>query len=253
MPRRPTAPQGIRIARWRPDPGLARLSLAAQRGHPLHLGELRRHLDGLEAAGFRGVVTAALPTLDQPVFLDAGFRVIEWLHLLRHNLDRPDLRGSTRTRRARGRERRAVLAVDHASFAPFWQLDESMLAEALAATRTARLRVVCNRHNRIVGYAICGRSGPRGYVQRLAVHPDSQGQGLGTSLLADGLAWLARWGARDALVNTQLDNRDSLRLYRRAGFEMQPNRLAMLRLDFGAHDHRPRGDGDFHSTGTGLT
>jgi GNAT superfamily N-acetyltransferase len=80
----------------------------------------------------------------------------------------------------------------------------------------------------IVGYAVCGRAGHRGYVQRLAVAPSYQGRGVGAALLGDGLRWLRRWGARDALVNTQEDNDRSLRLYLRSGFVLQTDDLAVL-------------------------
>ena len=81
-----------------------------------------------------------------------------------------------------------------------------------------------------MGYAVCGRSGHRGYVQRLAVAPRAQGGGVGAALLLDGMRWLRRWGARDALVNTQEDNDRSLRLYQRTGFVLQPDGLAVLQL-----------------------
>ena len=51
-----------------------------------------------------------------------------------------------------------------------------------------------------------GRAGPRGYLQRLAVHPDHQRAGLGGALVVDGLRWLRRWGAKEVLVNTQEGN-----------------------------------------------
>ena len=47
-------------------------------------------------------------------------------------------------------------------------------------------------------------------------------------MLGDGLRWLRRWGARDALVNTQEDNDRSLRLYQRTGFVLEPDGLAVL-------------------------
>jgi ribosomal protein S18 acetylase RimI-like enzyme len=137
-----------------------------------------------------------------------------------------------RTRRARRRDHPAVLAIDRAAFVPFWQLDQSTLAEALTATHSTRFRVVDGAGGRVAGYAVCGRSAARGYVQRLAVEPGHQHQGLGTALLLDGLRWLARRRARDVLVNTQEGNQRSLRLYLRTGFELEPGGLAVLRLDF---------------------
>jgi ribosomal protein S18 acetylase RimI-like enzyme len=211
---------------------MAHLTLAAGRRGPLAPSDLRRRLAALQAEGYHGAVTAALGPPDAAVFAEAGFRVIERLHLLHHPLDQLAAAGHP-THRARRRERPAIFAVDHAAFAPFWQLNETMLSEALTATRAVRWRVVRGPEGEVVGYAICGRSGTRGYVQRLAVHPGHQGQGVGRSLLSDGLRWCARRGAREALVNTQHGNHRSLRLYLGAGFVLQPGGLAVLRLDFG--------------------
>ena len=93
----------------------------------------------------------------------------------------------------------------------------------------------------VVGYVVCGRAGHRGYVQRLAVTPRCQGRGVGAALLGDGLRWLRRWGARDALVNTQEDNRRSLRLYQRTGFVLQPDGLSVLELVLGGPAAVPSG------------
>ena len=83
----------------------------------------------------------------------------------------------------------------------------------------------------VAGYAITGRAEHRGYVQRLAVAPEVEGQGMAAALLVDGLRWLQRRSTREAVVNTQEGNERSLRLYQRAGFVVQPEGLAVLRLD----------------------
>ena len=66
------------------------------------------------------------------------------------------------------------------------------------------------------------------FLRQLASEPR-----LALNLLSDGLRWLRRWGARDALVNTQEDNRRSLRLYQRSGVVLQPNGLSVLELVLG--------------------
>ena len=85
----------------------------------------------------------------------------------------------------------------------------------------------------VVGYAVTGRAGPRGYLQRLAVHPDHQRAGLGGALVVDGLRWLRRWGAKEVLVNTQEGNEPAVRLYEALGFQLRPEGLAVLRLALG--------------------
>ena len=69
-------------------------------------------------------------------------------------------------------DRSEVLAVDHAAFPSFWRLDAAGLDEAVAATPRTRFRVAepAATATSLGGYAICGRAGSRGYVQRLAVH-----------------------------------------------------------------------------------
>jgi ribosomal-protein-alanine N-acetyltransferase len=239
---------GVRLTPWQARPGHVHLALTATRRRPLSPAALARIVEGLRRRGVAGVVTAALALPDQQVFLDAGFEVVERLYLLHHRLDPlPPLLPIT-TRRARRRDHEAALAVDRAAFLSFWQMDEVALTEALAATRSSRLRVIDAPDGGVVAYAVCGRTASRGYVQRLAVHPDHQGHGYGRALLLDGLHWLSRWGARDALVNTQEGNERSRDLYLRAGFRMQPSGLAVLRLDLdGARSTAPRAVGTFDS------
>jgi ribosomal protein S18 acetylase RimI-like enzyme len=80
----------------------------------------------------------------------------------------------------------------------------------------------------LLGYGLFGRAERVGYVQRLAVHPDAQGSGLGLALLCDGLRWMRLRGARSAFVNTQDENVRALQLYERAGFRRLPVGLCVL-------------------------
>lgn len=242
-----TSVDGIRLTPWHAEPAFVHLALTATRRQPLSHAILAKTLAGLRERGSRGVVTAALAPPDQPVLLAAGFQVVERLYLLRHTLDPLPSVLPIPTRRARRRDQAAALAVDRAAFLPFWQLDEAALAEALAATRSSRMRVIDGPDGEVVAYAVCGRTAARGYVQRLAVHPDHEGLGYGTALLLDGLNWLSRWGARDALVNTQESNSRSRGLYVRTGFQLQPAGLAVLRLDFEPSRSGPRALGTVSS------
>ncbi len=166
---------------------------------------MARALDELTGTDYRAALTVALPAADHRPFLDCGFEVHERLHLLVRSLDRlPSLEPCfADLQRARHRHLPAVLAIDAAAFPPFWQLDGPGLDDAMGATPTARLRVAAGPGGPLVGYAITGRAGPRGYLQRLAVAPPAQRRGVGAALVVDGLRWLRRWGAKEVLVNTQ--------------------------------------------------
>lgn len=238
-------PSRLRVRPWQADARVAHVAPAADCLGPLTPQDVERSVAHLRTQGYRSIITAALHRADRRPFLDAGFTQAERLHLLLHPLvdlpPTPPVRGVD-LRRGRRREHGHALAVDRAAFAPFWRLDEAGLAEALSATATVHFQVARAAPG-IVGYAVCGRAGHRGYVQRLAVAPPYQGRGVGAALLVDGLRWLRRWGARDALVNTQEDNDRSLRLYLQAGFVLQSDDLAVLHRSLVEGRPVPQGGG----------
>jgi ribosomal protein S18 acetylase RimI-like enzyme len=223
----------LRVVPWRGDVRTAHITPG--RGRPT-LAAVHRTLEDLAGAGYSSVLTGALAAADQGPFLQAGFTVHERLHLLVRDLDDlPRAPAPARLRRAHHADRPAVLDVDAAAFPSFWRLDASGLADALAATPSARFRVagpVSDGHA-VAGYAVTGRAGPRGYLQRLAVHPEHQRAGLGAALVVDGLRWLRRWGSKEALVNTQEGNDAAVHLYEALGFHRRPDGLAVLRLALG--------------------
>jgi ribosomal protein S18 acetylase RimI-like enzyme len=190
---------------------------------------VRRCLAELASRGFSRVVTGALAPGEQPGFLAAGFEVHERLHLLAHDLDNlPPISAEVASlRRAKRRDRPDVLSVDGHAFPPFWRLDDRGLDEAIRATPRSRFRVAAPEHA-IAGYAVIGRAGTRGYVQRLAVAPGVQRHGLGWALMVDGMHWLRRRGVERAVVNTQLGNDAALSLYERLGFTREAVGLSVL-------------------------
>ncbi len=189
---------------------------------------VRTALEELAAAGVTSVVTAALSDPEHAPFAAAGGHEISRLHLLRHDLADLPRRTSSgpRTRRAGRADHGALTEIDDAAFESPWRLGSNGLSDAMTATPTARLRVAGGHP--ATAFAITGRTGGRGYIQRLAVAPAHQHRGLGRALLVDGLRWLRRHGASSALINTQYGNEVALGLYRRQGFQMEPTGLLVL-------------------------
>ena len=211
------------MAAWHGRSDIA--SVALQSRGPLSIDTVERLLDQLRAAGYSEVITNALAPGASLPLVDSGFSIRGRLHLLSHDLETlpPPTR---RTRRARGADNEALLAVDRAAFEAFWQLDAAGFAQAARATPRSHTRVT--RETPLAGYALFGRADHVGYVQRLAIRPDAQGRGLGPALLGDGLRWLRVHNARSAFVNTQVDNDRALGLYERAGFRRLPVGLCVL-------------------------
>jgi ribosomal protein S18 acetylase RimI-like enzyme len=221
--------ESARVGPWRADGSVAFFVPVAD-GAPPSAEFVRRCLELLAVQGFRRVITGALSPDEQRGFFEVGFEVQEPLHLL--VLDRsvvlPPAPPGPALRRAGPVRKRGVLEVDATAFTPFWRLDRAGLREALRATQQRRLRVVLGPQRAVAGYAICGASSGRGFVQRLAVLPEAQGHGVGKRLLLDGLHWLRRLGAGQIAVNTQLGNDAALALYRRVGFKDDPAGLSVL-------------------------
>ena len=227
-----------RTARWRGDESVALLTPVPNA--PMPSAEfVRRCLGMLAERGYARVVTAALSPLEQSGFLAAGFDVEQRLHLLAMDLTKglPPVPPGLRLRRVPRSRRDDVLVVDRSAFTPFWQLDAAGLTDSLKATPAVRFRMAVDGQARrdgqrgqeqVAGYAICGRSGTRGFVQRLAVSPTCQRGGTGRRLLLDGLHWLASRGATTAAVNTQVGNAAALSLYLATGFREEPVGLSVL-------------------------
>ncbi len=195
-------------------------------------GFLQRCLGELAARGYQSVITATLSVAERAAFYNVGFSDQERLRLLTHDLEKVPPLPPVPLRRARRADRAAVIAVDAATFSAFWRLDDVGLDQAIGATPAARFRVTTDGE-RIVGYAITGRAGREGYLQRLAIHPAAQRRGRGRALAIDGLHWLRRKGTARAVVNTQIGNAAAFELYVGLGFRPQPNDLAVLRRELG--------------------
>jgi ribosomal protein S18 acetylase RimI-like enzyme len=224
-----------RAGPWRGDGQVAYLAPLPY-DPPPSVDFLRRCLDQLAGRGYSEVITSALAGAEQRSFLAVGFTPHEQLRLLAHDLDGVPIRppaGPDHLRRAVPADWASVLDVDAGSFTPFWRLDRGGLEEALTATPSTRFRVAVADHGpgrvrRVVGYAITGRAGNQGYLQRLAVAAAARRSGVGRALALDGLRWLRRRGVRRAVVNTQFGNDAALALYLRLGFRVEPSDLAVL-------------------------
>src|SRR2546423_2005030 len=73
--------------------------------------------------------------------------------------------------------------------------------------------------SRMVGAALCGHDGRRGYIYHLAVHPAYQGRQLGKRLVEECLAGLRRIGLERANILVAKDNPRGRDFWRRTGWE----------------------------------
>ncbi len=122
-----------------------------------------------------------------------------------------------------------LLRVDHAAFDRFWRFDRFGMAEAIAATTTTKSLLIRGPDGVPVAFAIVGFGHAMSYLQRLAVHPDWQGQQMGRSLIRTAARTAQSAGSRAMMLNTQTDNDPAIALYASEGFVTLPEPLAVLR------------------------
>jgi len=110
-----------------------------------------------------------------------------------------------------------ILLIDRTAFPPLWQQDEQAIFTSL---QRDGFLLKAEWQDVLVGYA-CGISNETyGHINRLAVHPQVQGQGIGKRLLAESISHFHQSGLHRITLNTQANNTASRRLYEQFGFQM---------------------------------
>ncbi len=217
-----------RVQHWSFQPQTAQLVLYHQRGLPT-LRDLQHWTDRLLELGYTTVRTTALATSAALRVESAGFQSIQELVLLEHTDPRHPLRSDSTattpvspTQRLVPGQYAAASDIDVAAFTEAWGLEPQALGDVCAATPRFRARAAGEP---LRAYAISGRDGKQGFLQRLAVDPAHQRAGLGRALVLDSLQWLGRWRVQRVLVNTPVDNYPALALYEQMGFRRMGERL----------------------------
>lgn len=184
--------------------------------------------DTLRGLGLSAVLSPPLPTSARTPWEEAGFELCADLSLMRLRLERIPPPSHIVLDGGPG-DIREALRIDAAAFDEFWRFDRNALEEAMAATPRSILHVVRNPENGLAGFAITGTGTTIAYLQRLAVDPRWQGQGIGRSLVRTSARWAKRAGASSIMLNTQSENVGAVRLYEAEGFEQLEEPLVVLR------------------------
>jgi ribosomal protein S18 acetylase RimI-like enzyme len=191
----------------------------------------------LQACGARltefditGVISPPLPLSSQRAWLQGGFEPYIDLALMRKSLD-SDI-GSPNHLVVEKPEPCLddLLLIDSAAFTPFWRFNLDALEEAIAATSRSATLTILGSTGIPIAYAVVGFGSVIAYLQRVAVQPKWQGQGMGRSLVRVVARRARNAGAKVLLLNTQVDNTSAIGLYEDEGFIRLPEPLSLLRL-----------------------
>jgi len=203
--------------------GAVWIRLAAVRDHQPTLEILRAMWDDLtpelRALGAARAAMLLLRDWPEPFLPALGFEYLEHIVTLRRSDSREiaeDTAPDYSVRQAREEDVAAITAVDHAAFAPPWQMTAGELARAERSSAYSTLAF--DQDGTLLGYQMSTLYFDGAHLARLAVRPEAQDHGVGRMLVSNMLRQFWRRGVFGVTVNTQDSNTASQRLYTRLGF-----------------------------------
>lgn len=183
----------------------------------------------LAAAGAPSVISPPLPTPARRPWVDAGFEPYIELALLKLDLRAAPAMPDHLIQEGTPSDLDAAVKIDAEAFQPFWRLDELGLKEAIEATPKSSLLVIRGEPGELAAFAILGLGHALSYLQRVAVAPRWQRQGMGRSMVRAAARRARQNGAGALLLNTQTDNEPALNLYKEENFVHLTDALGLMR------------------------
>lgn len=211
---------------WNDDVSAAQLRLI--RGSRDFVKACSRHL----AQTHGTVVSPPLPEPSLAMWKDSGFRPWLYLDLFTRDLNLRIGKPAYPTADGTAADWIASIDIDRMAFKETWRLGEAGMKESRQAT-TRSTFMVTRTADTVRAFAIVGLSGSVSYLQRVAVDPASQGQGLGRSMVRSAMLWASRHGAGSMVLNTQPENAPAIGLYKSEGFARLPSGLHVLEYKAG--------------------
>ena len=95
--------------------------------------------------------------------------------------------------------------------------------------RNPRLSRVAEMTGTVVGIALCGHDGRRGWIYHLAVAPEARGRGIAKQLVDECISGLRAAGVRRAIILVAGDNHSGHEFWLRTGWEDIDGAIAMSR------------------------
>ena len=185
--------------------------------------------DRIIDCGAPSVLSPPLPATSIKTWQTAGYDEFLRLALMRLSLEQQPPAPNHLVVETDSSHLHDLLAIDAAAFSSFWRFDELGLKEALEATGKSSVLIIRDSDGKPTGFAIVGFGSAISYLQRVAVHPTWQGEGMGRSLVRVAARKARDAGGRVMLLNTQIDNEAAMRLYESEGYIRLPEPLYLLR------------------------
>ncbi len=111
-----------------------------------------------------------------------------------------------------------ILALEEDGFAPGEQWSPALWSEELAAPDHLVLTNT-DADGRLLGVATFTVAEDMADLQRVVVHSQARGRGIGAALVRAGVEWAEALGANRMLLEVRTDNLPAVALYHRLGFD----------------------------------
>ena len=112
---------------------------------------------------------------------------------------------------------------------PAWNESHALIREKL--TTQPELFFVCERDGHIVGTVIAGYDGVRGWVHKVASHPELRGAGIARALMHTAERALAARGCVKLNLQVREGNDRAVGFYDAIGYRIEPRTSMGKRLD----------------------
>ncbi len=151
--------------------------------------------------------------------------ILEWKSELQINTQ---FSGEMKIRPMQYYDLEEIRTLDKNAFSYEWQISLNELHKAL--NHKGHNTVAVHRDN-VVGYLISTISPYNAHLARLAVNPQFQRRGIASGLLSDFLTQIKNNQIKQVTVNTQADNKPSIKLYQRFGFQRTSQTIPVWELN----------------------
>lgn len=189
----------------------------------------------LSAAGVSQLCWMSPRRWAEPWLVDAGFRNHTTMITYRkENLQLPSLPASSpelKIRPVLPEDMRQLARIETAAYVPLWRHSARGLQRAW---RSAFTFDVALWNGEVVGFQHTTRANrDDAHLARITIHPDYQGRGIGSHMLAHIIKRFQNQGVKYITLNTQAENVNAQQLYSRFGFRPTPYRwpLSILELE----------------------